>query len=65
MLYEATTYKDIDDFNQDAQSRYSHAMAIGSGGNIGPYWKLLHLNVQPKGHIFVLWVREQPATLAS
>lgn len=58
MLYEAITYKDIDDFNGDAQNRHTNALAAGVGAKTHWQWKVIHLNVNKNGTLFVLWCRQ-------
>lgn len=58
MLYEAITYKDIDDFNGDALNRHRTAYAVGMGGKPAYDWKVIHLSVNKNGTLFVLWCRE-------
>lgn len=64
MLYEAMTYKDIDDFNQQAAARYADFHAMYPQGPSSRFWKVLHLNVNKNGSIFVLWCREMIAKQA-
>lgn len=57
MLYEAITYKDVDDFNGDAQNRYTFDKMGANDETPAVYWKVIHLNVNKNGTLFVLWCR--------
>lgn len=57
MLYEAITYKDIDDFNGDAQARHAFDRTAGASETPATYWRVIHLNVNKNGTLFVLWCR--------
>lgn len=57
MLYEAITYKDIDDFNGDASNRHTADKHFEGTTEPEVWWKLIHLNVNKNGTLFVLWCR--------